>query len=267
VAGLSGREYKVEYPCEMQFCVPEGMWVAEANEGPETNYHDDDFRKPYETYDTRNEVIGAETQRILTYKSSNAGPAYYDPEFERYEYPAFSVESYKWLHVSRRPFGIVSTPTKDGEPRGTGRFFTPARQIHKGEVGRKIPVNMPKVVRTPRDPNIDEGYAYSQKTVGWVRLDELARKAWLFETELLERFYPFNDFISALFPMVIATTEEDFEGRIVRYPQRRDVLLSEAIKLVNTHPTGWVWVRASWAATVLRLRSLRYQPEPVVQAA
>jgi len=264
---LSGREYQVEYPREMQFCVPDGMWVAEAHDGPVTNYHDDNFGKPYETYDTINEVIGAETQRILIYKGGNAGPSFWDPEFERYEYPAFSVESYKWLYISRRPFGIVSTPTKDGEPRGTARFFTPARQIHKGELGRKMPVDMPKVVQTQRNPNVDEGYAYSQKTVGWVRLDELARKYWLFEPELMERFYPFNDFISALFPLVIATVPEDFEGRIVRYPQRRDVMLSDAIKIVKTHPTGWVWVRASWAATVLRLRSLGYKPEHAMQVA
>jgi hypothetical protein len=86
------------------------------------------------------------------------------------------------------------------------------------------------------------------------------------EWEVLEQYYPFNDFVNALFPMVIATAPEDFVGRVVRYPQRRDLHLEKAIEKIKRVP-DYVWVRASWASIVLRLHNLGYMPERVRQAA
>lgn len=274
---MSGREYKIrrwveaegrswamreeEYP----FSVRDGAWVLEVSSGysTQTYYHDEgeDFRSETQSEASKFEVVGQAQQITLS---------------SHYRSQTDSSNSYRLggrdvLLVSSEPFGVISWHEEDGELDG-GKYFRPARQIHKGELGRGPEAPMPLFAReapstvtewtSPRDRK--RGY------IGWARLTEVAAVAKLEPHQVILDYWDFVDARgSTKLDVVIAFSRDQIHKKAVSPDIRVRFTRQQVEELVAAGNTQWhdFWIRRGFARTVLMLRYFGYTPQPELQPA
>ena len=131
------------------------------------------------------------------------------------------------------------------------------RQIHKGELGRSIPVHPMKIVTGAAS-------AHNPKKVPWVALAELAKVARLNPMDVVVNFLHLRFFLTNdKAPYVYAANEADLvSGRFQSHPSLEGELfnatgypLEQSVIAAQKSPND-IWVEAAAAKNVLRLIGL-----------
>lgn len=183
----------------------------------------------------------------------------------------------KTLYVSDKPFGFVTWDgIQDGYrvemKRSETLYFTSARQIHKGELGRAIPV---KKLSFAAEKLIgpEEGATNGDRQrarMGWVRLADLIIAAQANPLLLMDQFLSFSlqyfvrneysgDFEAALH-IVRAKESNAIEGK---QPEIELITRAEIYRVISETPFDDIWVRHGFATTVLRLIEIGYSSKPI----
>lgn len=168
-----------------------------------------------------------------------------------------------------RPFGAIFERKVNGMREG-GLSFVCARQVHKGELGRRPQIERLRFVREiPRQqmPDVSPvtGLAIKARDRkrgkhGWARLSDVAQLADMPAVEMLERFWPFTHCEEPRLDVIIADDEQDL---------RTKAIIGASIRLTSqdrlTTRCGSdaqvVWIRQGLALTILYLRHFGYTPD------
>jgi hypothetical protein len=266
VTSLSGREYKIveaetyrpnnspwdplltrfhEYP----FVVLDGAWVAEASIYFYPN--DGDFRSFF--------VVGPEPQTIELGR-------------DKHNWKRENV-----LLVGTEPFAIVRMSLRWRENVG-GMYFQPARQVHKGELGRKPPLETPLFAREAPDTVHDWTKPRDRKRghIAWAKLTEVAEMAGLTPQQVLLDYWPFVDYkydkdwdYEPRMDVLFTTKREDIHCRVVDKRIRAEFTEKQLRELVAGGFSAWdkFWVRKGFAKVVLYLQHFGKTPTWNAQAA
>ncbi|MFH1620827.1 MAG: hypothetical protein ABIB04_01950 [Patescibacteria group bacterium] len=164
------------------------------------------------------------------------------------------------LYVALKPFGAIIRSS--GINGSDLRFrFEPAREIHKGELGQNVPVEMPRFVH---EPGPDQRI--------WANLVETARLADMDPLELLQRYYRFDNFDSSRLWLSIG----DRPGRTfklerkapaeyprVMVPSGLAAYVTDSVGVPRTEASR-LWITGELAASTLYLRHFDYPLQPVL---
>lgn len=186
-----------------------------------------------------------------------------------------SGQSMRNLYVSDEPFGLISweTSQETWQPMA-GMYFQSAKQIHKGELGRLVPVPQLSYVRENKSEV--RGWARGKRKyrshIGWVKASELVAVTGLSFVQIIEIFWPFVD-TKALpegrrpvtLDMLFGVTAEQIKQRnrsILQFTQ------DELLDTLEQDPDAYndVWIREGLAKTILRLFVLDYMPVRMTHA-
>lgn len=167
------------------------------------------------------------------------------------------------LLFSPVPFVSIHVVYGDDPSEGAhGAYLHRARQIHKGELGQFVPVELPLVAReaAPERPwtNRDR-----RRGDGWVRLTDAAEMAGLSIEELVldhwlfveARSYP-DAWTDVKIEMIRAQYREQIHKQVVSR-HRRVAFSKDQIKaMASNENTIWdeLWIRRGFARTVLLLQ-------------
>lgn len=164
------------------------------------------------------------------------------------------------LLVSDQPFGYVVT----GD--GGRRCLYPARQIHKGELGRGPEVARLSYVRQAFPEGTKgsvRGAHQRRRGYGWTRLGDLVKATGLSAGDIMAGYGKFAGRphyqaglpVGTLFDIVVTNDEAEISGR---EPTITTLEMSEYTTTRLDDPPESVWVRRGFATTVLRLQALGY---------
>lgn len=239
-----------------QIVVPNGHWVLEASgypgEGTVT------FR-----------VIGRDVERVEWHNLQGLG----------------SHES-RYLLTCQKVFGI-----ENYLPGAEGRWFAPARQIHKGELGRTVPIALGALRQPPLVVKESKGrYAYRSQRGrhrnGWMWLEEVALAAEMAPDALIACYMPYTDHTQPRLDVVITPDSRDIRGKVLKDADwRTDDILAHAHGDYEGAPRIWsvqswqlgrldsmlnqvgphvVWIRQGFGNAVLRMVAIGHlEPEPI----
>lgn len=260
--------------------IPDGKWVAQMHEESWNCWRD---TPPPGVFGKFKKEIKVDKDLIVGIDLSEKGAKRYLVHNHHGEIGGGSHISRDYLVVSDKPFGIVHI-SKDVDEKW-GRFH-PARQIHKGELGRKPGVSKPRFAQKIRQAG--------QSAESWCRLAELAEIMGMESRNVLGSYFSFapimkdaNPYLS-LSALVANDESELFEDdkvmtMVLQSPERvgsveddDEFLLS--LRLRKRYPQfaerrrqhfvrSWqdsrlefekLWVRASWAMTALYLHQFGY---------
>lgn len=200
--------------------IPDGKWVAAMTE-PTTKYRGNE---------ERTSVVGVElfSKGVVRYIMRDSDVAR------------------DYLVVADQPFGVVWVFGEYG-------LFHPARQIHKGELGRKPGVSRkPRFVQTPQKPR--------HPARAWCCMTELAGIVGIPCREVLKFYQRFSR---------LESIDRSFAVR----PGVHCLMAAKEAELTNeplsvlglgTKDFDNIWVPASWAMTVLYLHQFGYVPPPLL---
>ena len=281
--GYEGWDPELERSVPERVVIPDGMWVA-----PMLEQHSNCWRtfipgigkvRPSLTMDD-DFVVGVTLGKERTTRC-------YLVRENRGETNGGSSSIRDFLAVAAQPFGVVNY--YDASQERWGRF-TPARQIHKGELGRKPGVTRkPRFVQTRQDS--------SQPAVAWARLTDLAAIVEMAPRDVLARYFPFVPRTRGdtnprnQLRTVIADNEAEVTSMTMGMslyspaligPQTEESEFIYSAEMRQRYPqlatrrrTHWdrswadthleferIWVSASWAMTVLYLHQFGHTPEP-----
>lgn len=172
------------------------------------------------------------------------------------------------LFTHDKPFGyIVVDEDEDVDqsvyppvPSGRRRLEC-ARQIHKGELGKSVPI-----------PRLNCARANDKKRgSGWIRLTELASAADLSVEDVVFGYWQFSrtfyrhfgngEVGGPLLDVVVAYSPDDIKSPVVfSYTQADMAEILRMCKRVGGSYIENLWVRRGFAYTILRLRLLGVQP-------
>lgn len=170
--------------------------------------------------------------------------------------------------ICDKPFGYVMVENDDDvdlskAPReplpNAHRMFICARQVHKGELSRGVPLRKEIGYVRARD---------KKRGNGWVCLSDLSRAAdldaedlifgyWQFSGHRNYRWYENDQDGGQLVDVVIAWTADDIEHKT---PQVQSFTREQMRKHLFWSTDQNVWVRRGFAFTILRLLALGYMP-------
>lgn len=183
---------------------------------------------------------------------------------------------YHRLFTSDKPFGFVAVDLDDceGNPMridsSVRKTLVYARQVHKGELGRGVPIPTVDYVRQPFEPHQKLGMKARERRrgqYGWVKLAELGEMTVGYrpdqQIELVLDYWQFSGHLSWQKGQRIGTLVD------VAWGSSLDIQLGNAEFMSLTREqfreecsdTSEVWVRRGFAYTVLRLLALGVRPE------
>jgi len=166
--------------------------------------------------------------------------------------------------ASDQPFGVITWKTVDGQRVG-GEYFYCARQVHRGELGRRPQIKRPQFARqAPEFPPFEAGTRQRDRRrgkVGWARLADVAKLAGMNACEMVERFFPFTDKRQPKLHVLTERDREHIHCQQLLSGAWQTVSFGELPELFGDHDMSRMWIRAGFAATVLYLRSLGYTPD------
>jgi hypothetical protein len=249
VTGLSGKQYQTVY--DGVITVPDGMWVAEVESSDYLEYverYDDELGEFESVNSWEYEVIGTNNfkRHILDYHSRGGYSHGYKSSWARS------------LIVSDSPFGIVCWQSEYNQD-GWGRYFTVARQIHKGDLGTKPQIERPKFARQSSEPH---GFGHQKKVHqhGWARLMDVARLAHMERHEMLRLYFAFTHAECPHLDVIIAQTREAIHSQCIPHNHVLHYGWDKLVEMFDTHNQSDIWIRQGFAVTLLYLRHFGYVP-------
>ncbi len=180
--------------------------------------------------------------------------------------------------VGDAPFGVIREQRVFGKRDG-GLYFSCARQVHKGELGRRPQIVRPQFVR--EDPGRDlEAVSGNGNRIkardrrrgkfGWARLTDVAALIKMNEGELLQRYIDFSHAEHVELPVIFADTAEEIRGKRISGFIPKDAprqiqcfgswQMEELLTRVGRDASK-VWIRQGFALTVLYLHHLGHIPQ------
>lgn len=177
--------------------------------------------------------------------------------------------------VGDEPLGVILEKKVDGERVG-GFWFSCARQVHKGELGRRPVIKRPQFARPTYEIPLDQNSHLTGKPirvrdrrrgkVGWARLTEVARLAGLSSEELVRRYFDFTDAELPRLQVLLAADRNKIHCQQVHHGAWQKFGLADLPALFDRDPET-IWIRQGFALTVLYLQYLGYVPTPALQTA
>lgn len=252
--------------------VPDGKWVADAYSRWSSEHEYGSFKHGSDDWShsetTTTTIVGTESsvRHALEMNSGRPGSNY----------------SSRWgfshtMYVASEPFGLISGQKEDGQPVG-GLYFTCARQVHKGELGRLPEIVRPQFARVSRvysegfhewreengaKPMPRRDQRRSKK--GWARLPDVARIVGMTSEELVRRYFLFTHAEEPCLQVLFRERREHIHCRVVKCGSWED-FHEHALDVLFGRNLAHAWIRQGFAKTVLYLHSLGYVPELPVQA-
>lgn len=189
----------------------------------------------------------------------------------------------RWLLVCPRVFGIESYL-----PGAEGRWFVPARQVHKGELGRTVPIALgalsgPSLVVKESKARYAHRHSSGRHKNGWMQLAEVAKAAEMAPRDLIIRYLPYTDTDQPSLQTVITPNHEHIRGMVLKDADwRTDDILAHAHGDYEDAPRIWgvqsqqldrlelvldrvgpyvVWIRQGFGNAVLRMVAIGHRPE------
>ncbi|MFC1787715.1 hypothetical protein ACFLZY_00650 [Patescibacteria group bacterium] len=251
-------------PIKTTMTIPDGQWVVlgvYSFSETERSWEDDCEGEEYCYHrSSRFEIVGAEPRRILMDQSRSN---------KHYHNDSFSRTSAVYAFVGDEPFGVVTWQIENGAEGGW--YFTCARQIHKGELGRRPEMVRPQFAREAPLVFPDEEGQVSPITgkpikardrrrgkTGWARLRDLSYVTDLDPRELVERYFDFTHSEYPALQVLFATSREEIHGQEVKYNSWQTFRADQLDELFE-HDLTTIWVRKGWASVVLYLHHFGYQ--------
>lgn len=163
-----------------------------------------------------------------------------------------NYRSAEWQFVSDKPFGIIEE-RRQNDKRVGGLYFSCARQIHKGELGRKP--ELPRLPRFAREAPDREGHRH-----GWARFSEVSEIVGMKPIEFICRFAPFADVDDgSTLDFIQACDRSEIHGKRMQPQKTSFYHLGDMIVRWGLSPDE-VWIREGFAKTVLYLNLFGYIP-------
>lgn len=171
-----------------------------------------------------------------------------------------------YLLAADEPFGVIREEREDGK-LVDGQYFVCARQIHKGELGRRPQIARPKFVREAADHFMGtenrDGQPIAPRNLrrgkkGWARLSEVAKLVGMIPEELIWRYLAFTDCEGPELQVIFGGREKIAgqklqPGQITRFNE-------EQLPALFYHDPTEIWIRQGFALTILYLKHFGYEP-------
>lgn len=248
--------------------VPDGKWVVEVYAHSFAEWEDDDGN-PFDPFGDSgfgilswrtNEVVGPEPQIRYTLGAHR--------NRQHWTGGDSASHSSRQLLVGDQPFGVITEEEREGsDPLDHGGlYFHCARQIHKGELGRRPQIVRPQFVREAPDHFMGEegrdGQPITARNLrrgkkGWAQLQEVAELVGMDPEEMVRRYYLFTD-ESAPRLQIMRGGPEVIVGRKIRRDEV-EVFYPHAFAELFGDPRQ-IWIRQGFALTILYLKYFGYEP-------
>jgi hypothetical protein len=266
--------------------VPDGRWVAEDSARWSSDEEYGDYERHIygwsQSESTTSAVVGAEVCTKYTLRRDRGS----NPRSGGTSHWGYSHS----MLVSEEPFGIISgqkeksfddfssQKERDGLPMG-GLYFTSARQVHKGELGRLPQILMPQFARMSRE--YGEGFHEWREgqgckpmpkrdrrrgEKGWARLKDVSNLAGMTPEEMVRGFFLFTHAETPALQVLFREHREDIHCRVVKHDSWETFHEHRLDELFARDDLKRAWIRQGFAKAVLYLCHLGYQPELPVQA-
>jgi hypothetical protein len=180
---------------------------------------------------------------------------------------AISSRSQTVVLAGDQPFGVISERHEDGQPIG-GLYFTCARQVHKGELGRRPKIARPQFAReAPRSVQDISGYTGKpvkarnkrRGKIGWARLTDVARMVELPPEEVVRRFFRFTHAEEPALHALLAEDRDQIHSQKIEY-NSWEVFHWENLPALFDRSPETIWVRKGWVMVVLYLHHFGHIP-------
>lgn len=227
---MSGRTYTVNAGEDRDpILVPDGKWVIVATR------RFDAGGDPLAGWEPDFEIFGPRPQEILLQE-------------DRVTLIGARDVSETRLLVGSEPFGIIN--------REFGRvWFEPARQIHKGQLGKRPPLPKLEIIRETEGRR--KGRAV-QNPAGWVRVNDVAQLIGMTPLEMLLTYYDFDD---AGRPVWIneGTPEQIRESNVPCAHFPGSGVVGDVLEEIEENGRGEAWIRLGFARTILYLHRFGWE--------
>ena len=235
-------------PFNYTFHVAENYWVIEA-------YFRSPLVQPFGT-GINAQILGPEPKQLALDASSGSGFV---------------------LLCGKEPFGIIEKRSRD-YGQTSQLYFRPARQIHKGELGRIPEIETPLFAREAPSQVSEWTSKRDRKRgyIGWARLSEVADMINSTPWDLLLDYWEFVDasdregyapqFQEVWIDIILADVREEIHKQVIRPDQRKKPTRKEIEAMARCEiDVDWniFWIRRGFARTVLMLNHFGYVPESV----
>ncbi len=241
--------------------IPDGQWIVFASSfiSEEVEYRNENPDLNSSEVRSYTIVGPAPQMRYIHDRSSNRRD--YSNGFHRSRYGC------SWL-VGAEPFGIICDKKENGRRVGE-LWFSCARQVHKGELGRRPVIARPQFARPAFEFSTEKLSPVTGKPFkardrrrgkeGWARLTDVAELAHLAPKELVRRYFDFADHGGPCLQVLFAARREEIHCQAVRHGSWQTFGLDDLPALFDRDPST-IWIRQGFALAVLYMRSFGYVP-------
>ncbi len=246
--------------------IPDGKWVAHASisfvheEEWDLDEEDDLGDHLYVCEEHRHQIVGSAPQgRYVLSRYHNT---------RHYNNGRSSSGSTDFFLVGDQPFGVIYEEKENGQRTG-GLWFSCARQVHKGELGRRPPIQRPQFAREappefPQEISGITGKPIHQRDRkrgkhGWARLADVAALVHMTPEEVARRYFAFTHAEHPALQVLFASQREQIHGQPV--PRNSWITFHEhdLPRLFDRNPAE-IWIRQGFANVVLYLHHLGHTP-------
>ena len=165
-----------------------------------------------------------------------------------------------------------------------GAYFHCARQVHKGELGRRPEIARPAFARQGRGDILypKEHNAYraefgappvSRRDMrrgkkGWARLTDVARIVGMSPEEVVSRYFLFTHAEYPMLDVLFRERREDIHCQVLPYDAVERFGSSDVVQRLFCRPDfAHAWIRQGFALTVLYLSRFGHVPDPQAETA
>lgn len=262
---MSGREYKIKTwdddagkEVEIPFFVRDDVWVLEVSSSFHSSTewdvdgwtHNESSSRAFEVVEGLAPVH--ELTLVCRHQSGGGGDS------------NWSSGSRTALLVSREPFGAISWSEEDGK-LSSGKYFRPARQVHRGELGRFPAISTPRWAREapPETSEFTSKRDRKRSHIGWVRLIDVSVMTGLSMEEMILRYWPFVDGREFETKLDLVVGEwGQIHKQVPTDEMRRRLTRAEVEAMFVSYDVklSKLWIRRGLARTILMLHKFGYVP-------
>lgn len=213
-------------------------------------------------------VAGAARERVKRIVLSSNRGSRYGVDFSSRWGSSFS------MYLCDQPFGVISENTEDGRMVG-GAYLHCARQVHKGELGRRPPFQRPQFAREAPSRMITSHVAAWRRERGlppvkprdqrrgkrgWTRLTDVAALIRMDPEGLVRRYFAFTDVREPALHVIFAHTREEIHCQRIVYGSWTTYNWYDLPELFEAGGLEDAWIRQGFANTVLLLHRFGHVP-------